>query len=86
MYFSFMYCILADTLNTQVHEATKQMPYELVFGQSPMSMIVPDPSFKGRIDKKDLQDRRYVLNLGDQTSQQESSQGEVDQVTKQQSD
>ena len=25
--------VIADTMNTQVHDTTKQIPYELVFGQ-----------------------------------------------------
>ena len=45
---------LLDTLNTQVHEATKHTPYELVFGQPPRSLLVPDATFKGKINEEDL--------------------------------
>ena len=45
---------LLDTLNTQVHEATKHTPYELVFEQPPRSLLVPDVTFKGKINEEDL--------------------------------
>lgn len=37
-----------------MHEATKHTPYELVFGQPPRSLLVPDVSFKGKINEEDL--------------------------------
>ena len=43
-----------DTINTQVHEATKHTPYELVFGQPPKSLLVPDATFKGKINEEEL--------------------------------
>ncbi len=48
--------VCTDTLNTQVHESIKKMPYEVVFGQPPRSTIVPDAHLKGKIDKDDLGD------------------------------
>ena len=45
---------LADTLNTQVHEATKNTPYELVFGQPPRSLLVPDVTFRGQLSEEVL--------------------------------
>ena len=44
-----------DTINTQVHEATKHTPYELVFGQPPRSLVVPDVGFHGQLDEEVLQ-------------------------------
>jgi len=41
-------------LNTQVHEATKHTPYELVFGQPPRSLLVPNATFKGMINEEEL--------------------------------
>ena len=46
----YLRLFLLDTINTQVHEATKHTPYELVFAQPPRSVIIPDPSFHGRIE------------------------------------
>ena len=43
-----------DTLNTQVHEATKSTPYELVFGQPPRSLLVPDVGFCGQLNEETL--------------------------------
>ena len=40
--------ISADTMNTQVHDTTKQTPYELVFGQPPGAIFVP---FWGQLDE-----------------------------------
>ena len=37
---SKLYCFITDTLNTQVHDATKHTPYELVFSQPSRSLIV----------------------------------------------
>ena len=45
-----------DTLNTQVHEATKHTPYELVFGQPPRSLLVPNVTFKGKINEEELEE------------------------------
>ena len=45
---------LSDTLNTQVHESTKQMPYELVFGQPPRSIVEPDGKLRGRCCEEDI--------------------------------
>ena len=41
-------------INTQVHEATKHTPYELVFGQPPRSLVVPDVHFRGQLDEEVL--------------------------------
>ena len=49
-----MLCVLsviADTMNTQVHDTTKQTPYELVFGQPPRAIFVPDVNFRGQLDE-----------------------------------
>ena len=43
--------ISADTMNTQVHDTTKQTPYELVFGQPPRAIFVPDVNFRGQLDE-----------------------------------
>ena len=56
---SVMFVIHLDTLNTQVHEATKNTPYELVFGQPPRSLLIPDNKLSGRLDEEDL----YILYL-----------------------
>ena len=42
--------VVADTMNTQVHDTTKQTPYELVFGQPPRVIFVPDVNFRGQLD------------------------------------
>ena len=31
-----------DMVNSQVHESTKHTPHELVFGQPPRSVVLPD--------------------------------------------
>ena len=49
----FLPCFL-DTFNTQVHEAKKHTPYELVFGQPLRSLLVPDTTFKRKINEEDL--------------------------------
>ena len=46
--------LFLDTLNTQVHEVTKHTPYELAFGQPPRSLVILDPSFRGKLDEEDL--------------------------------
>ena len=46
-----------DTMNTQVHETTKAMPYELVFGQPPRSIIILEPRLKGTIDEEQLDEK-----------------------------
>ena len=43
-----------DTLNTQVHESTKYTPRELVFGQPPRSLVIPDNKLAGKIDEEVL--------------------------------
>ena len=62
-----MHCIkepllFLDTMNTQVHETTKSMPYELVFGQPPRSIIIPEPRLKGRIDEEQLDEKDGDIN------------------------
>ena len=49
-----MLFISADTMNTQVHDTTKQTPYELVFGQPPRAIFVPDVNFRGQLDEDGL--------------------------------
>ena len=46
-----MFYVIADTMNTQVHDTTKQTPYELVFGQPPRAIFVPDVNFRGQLDE-----------------------------------
>ena len=46
--------LFLDTLNTQVHEVTKHTPYELAFGQPTRSLVILDPSFRGKLDEEDL--------------------------------
>ena len=38
-------------MNTQVHDTTKQTPYELVIGQPPRAIVVPDVNFRGQLDE-----------------------------------
>ena len=54
--------LFLDTMNTQVHETTKSMPYELVFGQPPRSIIIPEPRLKGRIDEEQLDEKDGDIN------------------------
>jgi hypothetical protein len=49
--------LFLDTMNTQVHETTKAMPYELVFGQPPRSIIIPEPRLKGTFDEEQLDEK-----------------------------
>ena len=42
------------SLNNQVHEATKHTPHDLVFGQPPRSLLLPDATFKGKINEEEL--------------------------------
>ena len=44
-------CLFIDTLNTQVHEATKHTPNELVFGHPPRLLLVPDAGFHGQLEE-----------------------------------
>ena len=37
-----------------MHESTKHTPYELVFGQPPRSVLIPDVTFKGMINEEDM--------------------------------
>lgn len=37
-----------------MHEATKHTPYELVFGQPPQSLVIPDKTLVGKIHEEDL--------------------------------
>ena len=43
-----MFYVIADTMNTQVHDTTKQT---LVFGQPPRAIFVPDVNFRGQLDE-----------------------------------
>ena len=38
-----------------MHDATKHTPYELVFGQPPQSLIVPDANFQGVLDEQAIE-------------------------------
>ena len=38
-------------MNTQVHDTTKQTPYELVCGQPPRAIFFPDVNFRGQLDE-----------------------------------
>ena len=44
-----------DTINAQVHRPTKHTPFELVFGQPPRSVVVPDARLKELINEEDLE-------------------------------
>ena len=48
-------------MNTQVHETAKQMPYELVSGQPPRSIKIPEPWLKGMIDEEPLDENDAVM-------------------------
>ena len=65
-----------DTSNSQVHSSTKHTPFELVFGQPPRSVMVPDARIKGLINEEDLE-----LNVptGEMESAQDTS--DVDRTT-----
>ena len=65
-----------DTINAQVHSSTKHTPFELVFGQPPRSVVVPDARLKGLINEEDLE-----LNVptGEMKSAQDTS--DVDRTT-----
>ena len=39
----------------KVHSSTKHTPFELVFGQPPRSVLVPDARLKERINEEDLE-------------------------------
>eukprot|EP00731_Ephydatia_muelleri_P010267 Em0005g853a len=60
------------TVSSQVHESTKHTPYELVFGQPPRSVVLPDVSFRGKIDEEDYKD--------DTCAKEEDSRGEYSEV------
>eukprot|EP00731_Ephydatia_muelleri_P035403 Em0120g9a len=64
------------TINAQVHSSTKHTPFELVFGQPPRSVVVPDARLKGLINEEDLE-----LNVptGEMKSAQDTSH--VDRTT-----
>ena len=46
-----MFYVIADTMNTQVHDTTKRTPYKLVFGQPLRAIFVPDVNFRGQLDE-----------------------------------
>ena len=48
--FDVLFLIL-DTINTQVQEANKDTPYNLVFGQPSRSLTVADPEFQGQLEE-----------------------------------
>ena len=54
----------------KVHSSTKHTPFELVFGQPPLSVVVPDARHKERINEEDLE-----LNVptGEMESAQDTS-------------
>ena len=43
--------IFPYAMNTQVHDTTKQTPYELVFGQPPRAIAVPYVNFRDSLMK-----------------------------------
>ena len=47
----YVLSVIADTMNTQVHDTTKQTLYKLVFGQPPKAIFVPDVIFRGQPDE-----------------------------------
>lgn len=47
--------LFANTINTQVHEVTKHTLYELVFGQPPRSLTVPDAHFGVQLNDEALE-------------------------------
>ena len=49
-------CTLSVTVNSQVHESTKHTQSELMFGQPPRSVVLPDVSYRGKIGEEDLKD------------------------------
>ena len=53
---------IQKTMNTQT---AKQMPYELVFGQPPRSLKIPEPRLKGMIDEEQLVEKDAVIYKAD---------------------
>ena len=39
-------------MNTEVHNSTKQTPYELGFGQPPRTIFTPAVNFRGQLNEK----------------------------------
>ena len=71
-------------MNIQVHETTKAMPYELVFGQPPRSIIIPEPRLKGTIDEEQLDDDTTddeVVKEEKECNSDESSTEDIKQET-----
>ena len=58
--------LFLDTMNTQKNETTKAMPYELVFGQSPRSILIPEPWLKGTINEEQLDEKDGVMYKADE--------------------
>ena len=56
-------------MNTQTHEATKHTPYELVFGQPPRSILVPDAGFRGQLAEKVLHSTEEVDTYDEDSDQ-----------------
>lgn len=82
-YMLFFVPISSDTINTQVHETMKTTPYELVFGQPPRSVIVPDSTVGGIMDETAIQlDDGYSddTHSGDGNGSQEDTPSRADDV------
>ena len=47
-------CIFHKIYSNVTHFALKHTPYELVFGQPPYSLLIPDIKLAGRLDEDDL--------------------------------
>ncbi|KAL5459859.1 hypothetical protein EMCRGX_G033244 [Ephydatia muelleri] len=61
------------TMNTQVRETTKQMPYELVFGQPPRSVKIPEPPrFKVVKEEKECNGDEPISMVSTEDLQQEA--------------
>ena len=54
----------------KVHSSTKHTPFELVFGQPPRSVVVPDARLKECINEKDLE---LSVPTGEMESAQDTS-------------
>ena len=81
-------------MNTQVNDTNKQTPYELVFGQPPRAIFVPDVNFRGQLDEDVLKpcDRENSeegmkdKELDDEGNEEEDEETEKDEEEKEKGD
>ena len=84
--------VIADTMNTQVHDTTKQTPY--VFGQPPRAIFVPVVNIRGQLDEDVLKPcDQEILEEGtkdkeqdDEGKEEEDEETEKDEEEKEKED